>query len=75
MKKLKKQWNKVTVLLLTFGIVFGLFGVDLIIPFSDLANALVIIGSLTSLLFMIKMLRAETKDYFSTIDSIEKNNK
>ena len=26
MKKLKKQWNKVTVLLLTFGIVFGLFG-------------------------------------------------
>ena len=27
MKKLKKQWNKVTVLLLTFGIVFGLFGV------------------------------------------------
>ena len=25
MKKLKKQWNKVTVLLLTFGIVFGLF--------------------------------------------------
>lgn len=26
MKQLKKQWNKVTVLLLTFGIVFGLFG-------------------------------------------------
>lgn len=26
MKKLKKQWDKVTVLLLTFGIVFGLFG-------------------------------------------------
>ncbi|MDY3057570.1 MAG: bifunctional UDP-sugar hydrolase/5'-nucleotidase [Mediterraneibacter faecis] len=26
MKKLRKQWNKVTVLLLTFGIVFGLFG-------------------------------------------------
>lgn len=26
MKKLKKRWNKVTVLLLTFGIVFGLFG-------------------------------------------------
>lgn len=26
MKKLKKQWNKVTALLLTFGIVFGLFG-------------------------------------------------
>ena len=26
MKKLKKQWNKVTVLLLTFGMVFGLFG-------------------------------------------------
>ena len=26
MKKLKKQWNKVTVLFLTFGIVFGLFG-------------------------------------------------
>lgn len=26
MNKLKKQWNKVTVLLLTFGIVFGLFG-------------------------------------------------
>ena len=26
MKKLKKQWNKVMVLLLTFGIVFGLFG-------------------------------------------------
>lgn len=27
MKQLKKQWNKITVLLLTFGIVFGLFGV------------------------------------------------
>lgn len=26
MKKLKKRWNKITVLLLTFGIVFGLFG-------------------------------------------------
>ena len=26
MKQLKKQWNKITVLLLTFGIVFGLFG-------------------------------------------------
>ena len=26
MKQLKKQWNKVMVLLLTFGIVFGLFG-------------------------------------------------
>ena len=26
MKQLKKQWNKVTVLFLTFGIVFGLFG-------------------------------------------------
>ena len=26
MKQLKKQWNKVTVLLLTFGMVFGLFG-------------------------------------------------
>lgn len=26
MKKLRKQWNKVTVLLPTFGIVFGLFG-------------------------------------------------
>ena len=26
MEKLKKRWNKVTVLLLTFGIVFGLFG-------------------------------------------------
>ena len=26
MKQLKKQWNKVTVLLLTFGIAFGLFG-------------------------------------------------
>ena len=26
MKQLKKQWNKITVLLLTFGMVFGLFG-------------------------------------------------
>ena len=26
MKQLKKQWNKITVLLLTFGLVFGLFG-------------------------------------------------
>ena len=26
MKRLKKQWNKITVLLLTFGMVFGLFG-------------------------------------------------
>ena len=26
MKKLKRQWDKITVLLLTFGIVFGLFG-------------------------------------------------
>ena len=25
MKQLKKQWNKVTALLLTFGMVFGLF--------------------------------------------------
>ncbi|MCQ4765414.1 sodium:alanine symporter family protein [Cloacibacillus evryensis] len=67
--------SKMVSVLFLIMIVFGLFGVDLIIPFSDLANALVIIGSLTSLLFMIKMLRAETKDYFSTIDSIEKNNK
>lgn len=64
-------WGKKISLIVSFMylimIVFGLYGVDAIIPFSDLANALVIVCSLTSLLIMSKMLRAETKEYFSTI--------
>ncbi|MEG0804291.1 MAG: alanine:cation symporter family protein, partial [Pygmaiobacter sp.] len=62
-----KLVSKIVSCIYLFMIVLGLYGVDVIIPFSDLANALLILCSLSALMVMSKMLRSETKNYFSTI--------
>ncbi|MCI2058735.1 MAG: amino acid carrier protein [Oscillibacter sp.] len=60
----KKVTVVLQVLYLIMMVVGGYSGFDAVLPFTDMASAMMIFINITGLIIMIKVLRNETKDYF-----------